>query len=126
MSRRRGDRFVDTPATARDDTGRARASRWLRRLCIGVVAVAFLLLMAVALTQRPGDPTLYPPPAGAPAVEVFVVSHGYHAGIVVPRAPAAEVAAALRRPSHHSPAFFTFTLSRMSFHSPSDRMKARS
>jgi uncharacterized protein (TIGR02117 family) len=92
----RSRQVADKPATARDDTGRARASRWLRRLCIGVVAVAFGLLMAVALTKRPGDPTLYPPPAGAPAVEVFVVSHGYHAGIVVPRAPAAEVAAANR------------------------------
>lgn len=107
MSRRRGDRFVDTPATARDDTRRARASRWLRRLCIGVVAVAFLLLMAVALTKRPGDPTLYPPPAGAPAVEVFVVSHGYHAGIVVPRARAAwqahfSTSHIIRRPSSHS------------------------
>jgi hypothetical protein len=122
----RSRQVADKPATARDDTRCARASRWLRRLLAGLCMAAFGLLMAVALTKRPGDPTLYPPPAGAPAVEVFVVSHGYHAGIVVPRAPAAEVASSLQHISHHSPAFFTFTLSRMSFHSPSDRMKARS
>ena len=42
--------------------------------------------------MRPGDRALYPAPAGAPTVTVFVVSHGYHAGIVLPRATLAEVA----------------------------------
>ena len=46
-------------------------------------------------TVRSGDPKLYPPPAGAPAIDVFIVSHGYHAGIVVPRDRTAEVAGTL-------------------------------
>ena len=37
-------------------------------------------------TARWGDRSLWPPAPGAPTTEVFIVSHGYHAGIVVPRA----------------------------------------
>jgi uncharacterized protein (TIGR02117 family) len=68
--------------------------RWARRIGLCFVIFAIVLIEAVALTKRPGDPKLYPPPAGAPGVEVFVVSHGYHAGIVVPRARTADVARA--------------------------------
>jgi uncharacterized protein (TIGR02117 family) len=98
MFRRSGHQVADKPTAdpGRGNALNARASRWLRRLWSGLCMAAFLLLMAVALTKRPGDPQLYPPPAGAPAIEVFVVSHGYHAGIVVPRARAAEVAGANR------------------------------
>lgn len=98
MFRRSGNRFANKPAPDpdRDATRHARGRRWLRGLGIALIVLTIVLLMAVALTKRPGDPKLYPPPAGAPAVEVFVVSHGYHAGIVVPRARAAEVAAANR------------------------------
>jgi len=50
--------------------------------------------MAAALvTARPGDPNVYPPAPGAGAVEIFVVNHGYHTGIVLPRTGAVEVAA---------------------------------
>lgn len=35
---------------------------------------------------------MWPPPAGSGAIEVFVVSHGYHAGLVLPTARVAEVA----------------------------------
>jgi len=66
--------------------------RWLRRLGLWLVVLAVLLIVATVLTARSGDPKLYPPPAGAPTIEVFVVGHGYHAGIVVPRARTADVA----------------------------------
>jgi uncharacterized protein (TIGR02117 family) len=42
--------------------------------------------------MRPGDRALYPAPPGQPTVRVFVVSHGYHAGMVLPRATLADVA----------------------------------
>jgi uncharacterized protein (TIGR02117 family) len=98
MFGRSGHQVADKPASdpGREASRHAYVPRWLRRLGIGVFVAAILLLTAAALTKRPGDPELYPPPAGAPAVEVFVVSHGYHAGIVVPRAQAAEVAGANR------------------------------
>ena len=41
---------------------------------------------------RRGDRSLWPPAPGATTTEVFVVSHGYHAGIVVPRAALAAAA----------------------------------
>jgi uncharacterized protein (TIGR02117 family) len=98
MFGRSGHQVADKPApdTGRDSTRHARGRRWVRRLGIALVVLTIALLGAVALTKRPGDPKLYPPAAGAPAVEVFVVSHGYHAGIVVPRARTAELAGANR------------------------------
>ena len=48
--------------------------------------------IGVLLTLRQGDPALWPPAPGDPAITVFVVSHGYHAGIALPRAVAGELA----------------------------------
>jgi uncharacterized protein (TIGR02117 family) len=60
---------------------------------IAAVAAAIGLLIAVAvLTARSADPALWPPAPGAPSVEVDVVSHGFHAGIVLPRVAMAEAA----------------------------------
>jgi uncharacterized protein (TIGR02117 family) len=67
--------------------------RWGRRLLIALAAVALIFVAATLVTLRSGDRALYPAPAGAATVRVFVVSHGYHAGIVLPRATLAEVAA---------------------------------
>jgi uncharacterized protein (TIGR02117 family) len=53
---------------------------------------AAILVAATLLTLRSGDRALYPVAAGGAAVTVFVVSHGYHAGIVLPRATLADVA----------------------------------
>jgi uncharacterized protein (TIGR02117 family) len=55
-----------------------------------------VLVAATLVTMRPGDRALYPPPPGQPTVRVFVVSHGYHAGIVLPRATLADVASRRR------------------------------
>ena len=51
-----------------------------------------MLIVACLVTARFGDRNLYPPPPGSAGIEVFVVSHGYHAGIVLPRAPMGDVA----------------------------------
>jgi uncharacterized protein (TIGR02117 family) len=66
--------------------------RWGRRLLITIAAVALVFAAATLVTLRSGDRALYPVPAGKPTVTVFVVSHGYHAGIVLPRGTLADVA----------------------------------
>src|SRR5262245_30222135 len=68
--------------------------RWARRLGWSLLVLLAALVVATLVTARWGDAKLYPAPAGVPRVEVFVVSHGYHAGIVVPRGPMADVASA--------------------------------
>jgi uncharacterized protein (TIGR02117 family) len=67
--------------------------RWARRLSLGVLALLAVLAGLALVTARRGDPRLYPPPPGASGIEVIVVSHGYHAGIVLPRAVLADLAA---------------------------------
>jgi uncharacterized protein (TIGR02117 family) len=51
-----------------------------------LLVLAAVLLLAALLTRQPGDPALYPPRAGEAAIEVAVVSHGYHTGLALPRA----------------------------------------
>jgi len=46
-----------------------------------ILAVAVLLLL---VTNRWGDRALYPDSSGQP-VAVYVVSHGYHSGLAIPR-----------------------------------------
>ena len=58
---------------------------------LAVLAVAFVV--AVVATARRGDPALFPPAPGAPAVQILLVHNGYHTGLVLPRATVAEVAA---------------------------------
>jgi uncharacterized protein (TIGR02117 family) len=65
---------------------------WGRRLLIASVAVAALFVVLTLVTLRSGDRALYPAAAGEPTVTVFVVSHGYHAGVVVPRETLADAA----------------------------------
>jgi uncharacterized protein (TIGR02117 family) len=72
------------------DDAPARSRRHLLRtiacgLGLGVLLVVVLLVAAVIVTARSGDRTLWPPAAGAPTTEIHVVSHGYHAGIIIPR-----------------------------------------
>ena len=73
--------------------------RWARRLVIGLSATAAVFGSATLLTLRPGDRRLYPAAAGEPTVGVYVVSHGYHAGVVLPRAAMAEVASRRGHPA---------------------------
>lgn len=64
-----------------------------RRSLWCLAGLILILGLAAFATARSADPVLWPPPPGAPAVEIFVVSHGYHSGIVLPRAQVAEFAA---------------------------------
>ena len=66
-----------------------RAAKWLGATLLGLLA---LLAAAAVVTARRGNPDLYPAADGAPRVAVFVMSNGWHAGIVVPRATMADVA----------------------------------
>jgi uncharacterized protein (TIGR02117 family) len=63
-----------------------------KRVALGLAVVTALFVAAVLASARPGDRGLWPPKPGAPSTEVFVVSHGYHAGIVVPRLALADAA----------------------------------
>jgi uncharacterized protein (TIGR02117 family) len=63
-----------------------------RRLGFGVLIAVALIVVAAVATVRRGDASLWPPAPGAPTTEIFVVSHGYHAGIVVPRRALADAA----------------------------------
>jgi uncharacterized protein (TIGR02117 family) len=63
-----------------------------RRIGVGLAIVALLFAAETVVTARWGDRSLWPPAPGAPTTKVFIVSHGYHAGIAVPRAALAEQA----------------------------------
>lgn len=65
--------------------------RRARRVCLGLLAVVALFAAAIAITARPGDRTLWPPDTAV--AEIVVVSHGYHAGIALPRPALAALAA---------------------------------
>jgi uncharacterized protein (TIGR02117 family) len=58
-------------------------ARWLG---LGLLIAVGLLVAAVIATARPGESSLWPPAPGTPTTEIHLVSHGYHSGIVIPRA----------------------------------------
>lgn len=64
----------------------------LRGFAWGVLAALVALIFLTVLTAHPGSPALWPPAAGAPSIEIHVVSHGYHFGVVISREAAADVA----------------------------------
>ena len=68
-----------------------RLRRALRRVAKAFAALLIGLLLAAVLTARPGKPALFPG-AGEDAVTVHFVSHGYHSGLVLPRAALASAA----------------------------------
>jgi uncharacterized protein (TIGR02117 family) len=61
------------------------ALRWLKKLLTYILASVILLIAAAWLTSREGDRNLYPVRNTSGVFEVFVVSHGYHAGIALRR-----------------------------------------
>jgi uncharacterized protein (TIGR02117 family) len=63
-----------------------------RRVGLSLAIAALLFAVATIATARWGNRSLWPPAPGAPTTEVFIVSHGYHAGIIVPRAALADEA----------------------------------
>src|SRR5258708_22185976 len=73
-------------ASVRGARPRRRLLRTIaRRLGLGMLIAAGLFVTAVIGTARWGDRSLWPAAPGAPATEIHIVSHGYHAGIVLPR-----------------------------------------
>jgi uncharacterized protein (TIGR02117 family) len=66
-----------------------RAGKWLIS-CLGVVVCVAAL--AILATAHRGDPALWPPRDGEPRADIFVVSNGYHSGVVLPRAALAAAA----------------------------------
>ncbi len=62
----------------------SRLLRLAQRAVLGICAGGALLALLVVLTARAGDPTLYPAEAGS-GVDVVLVSHGFHSGLVLPR-----------------------------------------
>lgn len=65
-----------------------------RKLAITVLIIFIVLVFATLLTARHGDPALYPATDGN-LHTVWVVNHGYHAGIVLPRVDTGEFAGQL-------------------------------
>src|SRR5689334_19827067 len=74
----------------------------MRRFAAGLGIVLLLALVtlggAAVLTARPADPALWPPRPDT-AIEAIVLSNGYHAGIVLPRAAIAQRASARGYPA---------------------------
>jgi uncharacterized protein (TIGR02117 family) len=62
----------------------------MRRLALWIAKATALLLAlcfaAAVLNMHPGNPALFPPKPGEVAVTVYVVSYGYHSGLVLTRA----------------------------------------
>ena len=61
-------------------------------IAVSLAGIGAMLIVMTILTARSADPALWPPAAGEPSVEIHVVSHGYHSGLVVERAAIADVA----------------------------------
>jgi uncharacterized protein (TIGR02117 family) len=60
---------------------------------LGVILLLALTFAGAAfITARPADPMLWPPRPDARAIEIVVVSNGYHTGVALPRAAVAEFA----------------------------------
>lgn len=57
-----------------------------------LLLVPALYLGGIAVTWHAPDPALYPPRGDEPAVTIYVISHGYHTGIGLPRASVLEEA----------------------------------
>jgi uncharacterized protein (TIGR02117 family) len=64
---------------------RARLGRALGGLVGLLASLVGLLALAALLTAQPGDPALYPA-RGSDGTTIALVSHGWHSGLVLPRA----------------------------------------
>ncbi|KQT71348.1 hypothetical protein ASG51_10405 [Methylobacterium sp. Leaf465] len=66
-------------------TGRWGLARIVAGLAALIVTLVGLVVLAALLTAQRGDPDLYPP-ADADSIGIALVSHGWHSGLVLPRA----------------------------------------
>jgi len=65
----------------------------VRAVADSLAGIVAALAVATVLTARSADPALWPPAAGEPSVEIHLVSHGYHSGLVIARGAIADAAA---------------------------------
>jgi uncharacterized protein (TIGR02117 family) len=74
----------------------------MRLRVIGGAAAGVIALLAgvTVLTARSGDRALWPPADDASGIEIHVVNHGYHSGIVLDRVAMAAMAEAAERGGH--------------------------
>ncbi len=73
-------------------------ARWAAACMMGgLLGLVLVLIAVVALTARPGDPDLFPVPAGEQGVDILLVNNGYHSGLVLPRASIASIASEQRQ-----------------------------
>jgi uncharacterized protein (TIGR02117 family) len=63
-----------------------------RKLVAGLAALFVLALLLTVVFPRNDDPKLWPPKPDAVLTGIYVVSHGYHAGVVIDRAAMAKAA----------------------------------
>lgn len=70
-----------------------------RRLVAGLVSLFVLALSLGAIFQHAGDPNLWPPKHGDALTDIYVVSHGYHAGVAVDRTALAKAASEQGHPT---------------------------
>ncbi len=63
-----------------------------RRLVAGFAALLVLAVLLTLVFPRNGDSKLWPPKPGTALTDIYVVSHGYHAGVAVDRAAMAKAA----------------------------------
>lgn len=61
-----------------------RLGTWLRRSAFMFGALFGGLLLLLIITANRGDASLYLPKPGEAVVDVYVVDHGYHVGLIVP------------------------------------------
>ena len=66
----------------------------VRGILLGMAATIVVLVCLALITARSGNAALWPPVEGKPGIEVFLVSNGYHTGVVV---PTGQLAAAAQR-----------------------------
>jgi len=63
-----------------------------RKLAAGFAALVMLALSLMVIFPRSGDPKLWPPKPAGTKTGVYVISHGYHAGVALDRTAMAQIA----------------------------------
>ena len=69
-----------------------RAPRLASGLVAGFAALVVLALLLTVIVPRNGDPKLWPPKPDGTLTGIYVISHGYHAGVAIDRAAMARIA----------------------------------
>jgi hypothetical protein len=71
------------PAPARKRAGRNSVRLRALRIITATMLLTALIVIAVAVAMKSGDPTLFPVKSGEHTIAIYVVSHGYHSGLAL-------------------------------------------